>query len=89
MKKLVFLNSVYKNMELKRFGIMRLCKGRVKVHATFDGIPYDGSFVNMGVKYEKGEICLRDRCFEIDSKAVGEEGWRYDSCEHFGEGQLR
>ena len=25
-------------------------KGRVKVHATFDGIPYDGSIVNMGVK---------------------------------------
>ena len=25
-------------------------KGRVKVHATFDGIPYDGSIVNMGLK---------------------------------------
>ena len=36
----------------KEFG-----KGRVKVHATFDGIPYDGSVVNMGVKDEKGEIC--------------------------------
>ena len=24
--------------------------GRVKVRATFDGIPYDGSIVNMGVK---------------------------------------
>lgn len=23
-------------------------KGRVKVHATFDGVPYDGSVVNMG-----------------------------------------
>lgn len=23
-------------------------KGRVKVHATFDGEPYDGSIVNMG-----------------------------------------
>ena len=22
-------------------------KGRVKVHATFDGIPYDGSIVNI------------------------------------------
>ena len=22
-------------------------KGRVKVHATFDGVPYDGSVVNM------------------------------------------
>lgn len=36
----------------KEFG-----KGRVKVHATFDGIPYDGSVVNMGVKDEDGEIC--------------------------------
>ena len=36
----------------KEFG-----KGRVKVHAAFDGIPYDGSIVNMGVKDEKGEIC--------------------------------
>ena len=32
-------------------------KGRVKVHATFDGVPYDGSIVNMGVKDENGEIC--------------------------------
>ena len=23
-------------------------KGRVKVHATFDGVPYDGSVVRMG-----------------------------------------
>lgn len=23
-------------------------KGRVKVHATFDGVPYDGSIVQMG-----------------------------------------
>ena len=29
----------------------------MKVHAAFDGIPYDGSIVNMGVKDEKGEIC--------------------------------
>lgn len=32
-------------------------RGRVKVHATFDGIAYDGSIVNMGVKDEKGNIC--------------------------------
>lgn len=36
----------------KEFG-----KGRVKVHATFDGEPYDGSIVNMGVKNEDGSIC--------------------------------
>lgn len=32
-------------------------KGRVKVHATFDGIEYQGSIVNMGVKNEDGSIC--------------------------------
>lgn len=31
-------------------------KGRVKVHVTFDGIPYDGSIVNMGVKNPDGSI---------------------------------
>lgn len=36
----------------KEFG-----KGRVKVHAEFDGIPYDGSIVNMGVRDEEGNIC--------------------------------
>ena len=25
-------------------------KGRLKVHATFNGEPYEGSIVNMGVK---------------------------------------
>lgn len=32
-------------------------KGRMKVHATFDGIEYDGSIVNMGVKNPDGSIC--------------------------------
>ena len=36
----------------KEFG-----KGRVKVYAEFDGIPYNGSIVNMGVRDENGEIC--------------------------------
>lgn len=36
----------------KNFG-----KGRVKVHATFDAIPYDGSIVNMGLKNEDGSVC--------------------------------
>ena len=31
--------------------------GRVKVHAEFDGIPYDGSIVNMGVKNADGSVC--------------------------------
>ena len=32
-------------------------KGRVRVHAEFDGIPYDGSIVNMGVRNEDGSVC--------------------------------
>ena len=36
----------------KEFG-----KGRVKVHAVFDGIGYDGSIVNMGVKDKDNNIC--------------------------------
>lgn len=36
----------------KEFG-----KGRVRVHATFDGRPYDGSVVNMGVKNADGTVC--------------------------------
>jgi hypothetical protein len=32
-------------------------KGRVKVHATFDGEAYDGSIVNMGVKNPDGSVC--------------------------------
>lgn len=36
----------------KEFG-----KGRVKVHVTFDGIAYDGSIVNMGIKNPDGSIC--------------------------------
>lgn len=32
-------------------------KGRLKVEATFDGEPYSGSVVNMGVKDTDGNIC--------------------------------
>ena len=31
--------------------------GRLKVQATFDGVPYSGSVVNMGVKDADGNIC--------------------------------
>ena len=36
----------------KEFG-----KGRAKVLATFNGVPYSGSIVNMGVKNPDGSIC--------------------------------
>ena len=32
-------------------------KGRVKVHATFDGESYEGSLVNMGLKNPDNSIC--------------------------------
>jgi hypothetical protein len=32
-------------------------KGRLKVEATFDGHPYSGSVVNMGVKDADGNTC--------------------------------
>ena len=32
-------------------------KGRLKVHAEFNGISYDGSIVNMGVTDSAGNIC--------------------------------
>ena len=32
-------------------------KGRIRVDATFDGISYDGSIVNMEVKNPDGSVC--------------------------------
>lgn len=32
-------------------------KGRVKVKAAFDGVCYQGSLVNMGVKNADGSVC--------------------------------
>ncbi len=32
-------------------------RGRVRVRAEFDGEPYDGSIVNMGVKNPDGSVC--------------------------------
>ena len=36
----------------KEFG-----KSRIKVNAEFDGVPYDGSIVNMGLKNPDGSVC--------------------------------
>ena len=57
----------------ERFG-----KGRVKVHAEFDGTPYDGSIVNMGLKGPDGGICyligvrksIRERIGKRDGDSV-------------------
>ena len=52
----------------KEFG-----KGRVKVNATFDGIPYDGSIVNMGVKDENGKICYVIGVLKAIRKKLGKK----------------
>ena len=52
----------------KEFG-----KGRVKVHATFDGVSYDGSVVNMGVKNEDGEICYVIGALKAIRKQLGKK----------------
>ena len=46
-------------------------KGRVKVHAIFDGHPYDGSIVNMGMKDEVGNICYILGIQKTISVAIG------------------
>ena len=48
-------------------------RGRVKVHATFDGVPYDGSIVNMGVKDETGEICYIIGVLKSIRQAIGKQ----------------
>ena len=32
-------------------------RGRVKVSAAFDGVPYEGSIVNMGLRNPDGSVC--------------------------------
>ena len=46
---------------------------RVKVHATFDGVPYDGSVVNMGVKNPDGSICYIIGIRKDIRKAIGKD----------------
>ena len=50
----------------KKFG-----KGRVKVHATFDGESYDGSIVNMGVKDTDGKVCYIIGITKAVRKVIG------------------
>ena len=48
-------------------------KGRIKVQAEFDGIPYDGSIVNMGVKDEAGGICYVIGLLKAIRKQLGKD----------------
>lgn len=51
--------------------------GRLKVLATFDGVPYEGSIVNMGVKNPDGSICyiigVRKDIRQQLKKEIGQE----------------
>lgn len=48
-------------------------KGRVKVHATFDGEPYDGSIVHMGIKNADGSVCYIIGILKDIRKKTGKE----------------
>lgn len=50
-------------------------KGRVKVYVTFDGYPYEGSIVNMGVKDDNDKVCyivgIRKDIQQAIAKGIG------------------
>lgn len=48
--------------------------GRVKVSALFDGIRYEGSIVNMGVRDEQGNICYIIGVLKSIRKALRKNG---------------
>jgi len=48
-------------------------KGRMKIHAEFNGEPYDGSIVNMGIKHEDGSICYIIGILKEIRKKIGKQ----------------
>jgi len=48
-------------------------KGRLKVHATFDGEPYDGSVVNMGIKKDDASVCYIIGLRKASRKTIGKQ----------------
>ena len=46
-------------------------KGRVKVHAEFEGLPYDGSIVNMGLLNRDGSTAYVIGVLKSIRKALG------------------
>ena len=48
-------------------------KGRLRVHAELDGIPYDGSIVNMGVKNPDGTVCYIIGVLKSIRRALGKK----------------
>ncbi len=48
--------------------------GRARVRVLFDGIPYEGSVVNMGVKDEEGRVRYVIGMLKSIRKALGKSG---------------
>ena len=48
-------------------------QGRIKVYAEFDGIPYNGSIVNMGVKDSHGNVCYIIGVLKAIRKQLGKK----------------
>ena len=46
-------------------------KGRMKVHAEFDGVPYNGSIVNMGLRNADGSVCYVIGVLKAIRKTIG------------------
>ena len=46
-------------------------KGRMKVHAEFDDVPYDGSIVNMGLRNADGSVCYVIGVLKAIRKTIG------------------
>lgn len=49
-------------------------RGRVKVRATFDGIPYEGSIVNMGLRNPDGSVCYIIGVLKAIRRQLGKGG---------------
>ena len=47
--------------------------GRIRVHADFDGVPYDGNVVNMGVKNPDGSVCYIIGVTKAVRRALGKQ----------------
>lgn len=48
-------------------------KGRVKVSAAFDSVPYAGSIVNMGLKNPDGSVCYIIGVLKAIRKQLGKK----------------
>lgn len=52
-------------------------KGRVRVYVEFDGIPYNGNIVNMGVKDSEGNVCYIIGILKAIRKELGKKDGDY------------